>query len=298
MDTFACEHMGADQLVDRLQSGGAGANLIGQRQEAQVDTFPCIALCLTVQGLMLTELLEQYGGEQGRPGPAARRGMKRGWRLRDLLAIPAGELLTHRLDHLPPARNNLQRLGDVFTHLRDTSRTAAGAGGWRFDDHALARQMAGKWFAYSPAAFEGCNICSLRRGALRGDLVLGGVGFEFFELQFHLLDQPGAAFRASAILLASQFVYLELQMSDQGLGDRNNGANVGQFGLDFCRALPRPPARRAILRSPIATHPWREASMKCPFLPPRGLPAERPGLHTARAYRFRRNGALSLCSLG
>ena len=41
------------------------------------------------------------------------------------------------------------------------------------------------------AYFEGGNIRVLRRGAFCRDLVLGGVGLEFFELQLHLFDQSG-----------------------------------------------------------------------------------------------------------
>jgi HipA-like protein len=51
------------------------------------------------QGLMLTELLEEERRQQLRPCPSARCGMERRGRLRDLLAIPAGELLAYGLDH-------------------------------------------------------------------------------------------------------------------------------------------------------------------------------------------------------
>src|SRR3954451_20130030 len=41
---------------------------------------------------------------------------RRRW-LGDLLAGPAGELLPHRLDHLPLARDDFQCLGDVLAEL-------------------------------------------------------------------------------------------------------------------------------------------------------------------------------------
>ena len=77
--------------------------------------------------LMLAELLKEDRGEQVRSRPSARGGVERCRWLADLLAIPAGKLLAHRLDHFPLARDRLQSLGDVFAHLHDPGRTAAGA---------------------------------------------------------------------------------------------------------------------------------------------------------------------------
>lgn len=57
----------------------------------------------------------------------------------DLLADPASELLAHGLDDLPLPGDDLERLGDAFSHLHDAVRPAAGAGGRRFNDYALAR---------------------------------------------------------------------------------------------------------------------------------------------------------------
>ena len=51
--------MRPDEAMDRLQRNGSGADLIGERRQADVDAFPGIALGLTIQGLMLAELLEQ-----------------------------------------------------------------------------------------------------------------------------------------------------------------------------------------------------------------------------------------------
>ncbi|RAK07152.1 hypothetical protein ATI53_11094, partial [Salipiger aestuarii] len=53
------QNMGPDQGVDWCQRGSAGPDPVGQRREAEVDTFLCIALGLSVQRLMLTERLEQ-----------------------------------------------------------------------------------------------------------------------------------------------------------------------------------------------------------------------------------------------
>jgi hypothetical protein len=43
--------------------------------------------------------------------------MERRRRLRNRLALPAGEALAHRLDHLPLARDDLERLGNILAEL-------------------------------------------------------------------------------------------------------------------------------------------------------------------------------------
>ena len=77
------------------------------------------------------------------------------WWLRNLLALAAGELLSHRLDNLPMARNDLQGLGNVLTELRQFSGAAARAIGGSGDNDALAKQMFGKRFARGTLALEG-----------------------------------------------------------------------------------------------------------------------------------------------
>src|SRR5215204_7736510 len=100
-----------DQPVQRSQGRRAGADLIGERRDAEVDALPPIALALPIERLMLTELLEQDCGKQVRSGKAARRDVEGCRGLRDRLAIAAAEALAHGLDDLPAARNHLQRLG-------------------------------------------------------------------------------------------------------------------------------------------------------------------------------------------
>ena len=134
---------------------------------ASVDTLRSmpsrrVALALPVQRLMLAELLEQDHGQQVRSGEAARRHMERRRRLRDRLAVPARELLPHRLDHLPLPRDHLQRLGDVLAQLRQLRRAAAGTAFRCGDDDALARQMIGERLARRPLALE--RLYRLRPG--------------------------------------------------------------------------------------------------------------------------------------
>ena len=96
--------MRRDQRMDRLHRHGAFSNLVGKRREAEVNPFARIAFALSVQWLMLAKLLKQDHGEQVWAGKAARRHMEGCRGVRDLLALAAGELLPHRLDHLPGSR--------------------------------------------------------------------------------------------------------------------------------------------------------------------------------------------------
>src|SRR5437879_1079046 len=90
---------------------------------------------------MLAELLEHDHGQQARTGPSPGDGMERRRRLADLLAVAAGELLPHRLDHLPLARNHFQRARHVLAELAQAIATAAFASRRSIDHHPLARKV-------------------------------------------------------------------------------------------------------------------------------------------------------------
>ena len=164
---------------------------------------------------MLPELLEQDHRQQVRPGEAARRHMERRRRLGDRLTCPAGELLAHRLDHLPLPRNHLQRLGDVLAKLRQLGRSAAGTAVRRRDHHALARQMIGERLARRPLALERPHRLGPRRRLLGRQFILGRRRLQLLQLKFHLLQQPRLALRAAAVKLAPKLLDLKLEMSDQ-----------------------------------------------------------------------------------
>jgi hypothetical protein len=76
---------------------------------------------------MLAELLEQDHRQQAGAGQAPGDHMERRWRLADLLAVPAGELFSDVLDHLPLAGDHIQRLGDIFAELGQVRPAATGA---------------------------------------------------------------------------------------------------------------------------------------------------------------------------
>src|SRR5207244_9757058 len=100
VQALGAQDVGLDQLMQRLQDRGTGADLVGQRRHAEIDALPGVSLTLPVQWLMLAELLEQDHGKQVGPREAPRRHMEGRRRLRNLLAVPARD---ERLARWAPA---------------------------------------------------------------------------------------------------------------------------------------------------------------------------------------------------
>jgi hypothetical protein len=169
--------------------------------------------------------------------------VKRRGRLRNRLASPAGEALAYRLDHLPLARNDLERLRDILAELRKLRRTAAGAALRRCDHDPLARQMLRERLSPRAVAFEGFDG---GRGldAFRRKFVLARIRLHVLQLHLQLVEEPFLAFRAHAIERATQLLELQPQLHDQRIGARCGRLGVGQIGLRLHRArLARKPRR-------------------------------------------------------
>src|SRR3546814_12706345 len=121
---------------------------------------------------MLAVLVEQQHGEEAGPGPTARCDVKRRRRLRDLLAVPAGGLLTHGLDHLPRARNHFQRLGHILAEPGQTVAAAGWAPPGRGADDTVARAVIGERPTAGLLAPGGADGGCLGSGNLEGGVVL------------------------------------------------------------------------------------------------------------------------------
>ncbi len=98
VDPRSGQHVGTDQRHQRRQRGRAGADPVAHGGDIEVDVLTRIRLTLTI----------------------------------------AGELLPHRLDHLPLPRDHLQRLGDRLAELGQFAAAARTLGRAR-DDDPLAR---------------------------------------------------------------------------------------------------------------------------------------------------------------
>ena len=139
MQPLSGQNMGLQASVDRQGGHADRAHLIGQGGQAQRHALSGVALGLPVQRLVLAELLEHDHGQQAWSRPAPGGDVEgRGW-LGDGLAVAAAEALAHRGDHLPLARDHLQRLSHVLAELGQPLTAAARTGGRSWDHHALAR---------------------------------------------------------------------------------------------------------------------------------------------------------------
>ena len=211
---FGRKHVSLYQRLQRTQRRGASAHLVGERRQAQLDALAGVALALPVQRLMLAELLEQDHRLKARASEAARRDMERRGRLRDRLALSAGEALADRLDHFPLARNDLERLRDILAELRKLRRTAAGAALRRCNHDPLARQMLRERLSRRPLAFEGFDG-GRGCGAFRRKFVLARIRLRVLQLHLQLVEEPFLALRAHPIERATQLLELQPQQCDQ-----------------------------------------------------------------------------------
>lgn len=117
VDALGREDVAPDRIYQRHQGCGGGAHPVRERRHVEVDAFTLIDVALTIERQVQAVLGEQDMGQQLGPRTPARNRMRGGRRLGDRFAGPADELLAHMLDHLPLARNELQRLGHVLADL-------------------------------------------------------------------------------------------------------------------------------------------------------------------------------------
>ncbi len=107
------------------------SSLAALTRSASVETsrsmlFTPVDVALSMERQMQAVLDGQDVGQQLGSRTSARDRMRGCRRLGDRFAGAADELLAHVLDHLPPTRNELQRLGHVLADLAQSAVTAAG----------------------------------------------------------------------------------------------------------------------------------------------------------------------------
>ena len=215
MQALGRHDVGFDEAPKRIERCGDRADRVGQGGERDRRAFERVAVGLPVQRLVLAELLEHDHRQEARARPGPRDGVERRRRLADLLAVPAGELLPHRLDHLPPPRRRLQRPRHLLAELAKAGAAAARAGRRRIDHHPLARQMVGERVALGAPPGEGAHRRRLRGGLFRRQFVFRGACRQFLELERQLLDQPRRPLRPLPVDLALELGDLELLGRDQ-----------------------------------------------------------------------------------
>ena len=239
VQTRSRQHVGRNQVVQRPQRHRTRAHLVGQRRQAEIDALSRVAIPLPVERLVLPVLLEQDHGQQVRARPAARHRVERRRRLRDLLAAPAGELLAHRLDDLPPARDRLQRLRHILADLRQPFRSAALTGRGRRHHHTLARKVVGERLARRLAADEPLDLGARGRRLLSRQLVLCRARRELIEGELQLAEQALTALRPPPVERATELLdhqrqrgNLRFRVGRLGLGRRRSGLGCRERRLE------------------------------------------------------------------
>ena len=207
MEAFGCRDVGFQQTQQRLQYRAARSDGVCCGRQTDRHAFQRVTLGLPVQRLMLAELLIEEHGQQARPRPSSRDHME--WRrcLADFLAVPARELLAHRLDNLPLTRHRFQRSGYVFAELAQATAAAAFARRRRIDHNPLARKVVWERVALSALARKSDNRRCFGDCLLRRQFVFRRVRFQFFEGKRQLVDQPRRALRLLAVNLALELRY-------------------------------------------------------------------------------------------
>ena len=186
--------------MERGESSNPGTDMVGQGGDVEIDAFPGVAFALPVERLVLPILLEQDHRQQAGADSGTRDDVEGSRRLRELLAIPAGELFAHGLPHKPAAWDDVEGLGNHLADLGEPAAPAALARRRRRHDQPLARQMRRQRPACRLLPEMGCND---RAGSsFRGRLVLGGGFLDLGQLELELVDEPLAALAGLPELLA------------------------------------------------------------------------------------------------
>ncbi len=152
MEPLGRHHVGLHQPQDRRERRADRSHGVGHGRQRDWHTFQGVTLRLTVQRLVLTELLEHDHRQKARPRPSPCDGVEGRGRLTDLLAIAARELLAHRLDHLPPTGLRLERPRHVLAELAQPLSATACARRRGLDHHAFAGKMVGEGIAIGALA--------------------------------------------------------------------------------------------------------------------------------------------------
>src|ERR1035441_5674632 len=121
---------------------------------------------------MLTELLEHDHGQEAGYRPSSCDAMERRRRLRDLLAVAAGELLPHRLDHFPPTGLRFQGSRPVFAEFARAIAATALTRRRRIDHYTLAGKVIGECVAPGTLARKSAHRRCLGDRCLRREFVL------------------------------------------------------------------------------------------------------------------------------
>jgi hypothetical protein len=135
-----CSRCTNSTSVSTRRYSGMRANAVAPTLSASVETLSDTPSGAKLSACRLSGWCRPYFSNNSiarKLGAAPRQDMKRRRRMRDLLAVPACELLPHGLNDLQRSGDHLQRLGRVLAELREARAAAGRPRAW--GDDALAR---------------------------------------------------------------------------------------------------------------------------------------------------------------
>ncbi len=215
MKSLGRHDMGFDQAKQRIQRRTDRSHGVCHGRQRDRHAFKRIALGLTVQRLMLAELLEHDHRQKAGAGPSPCDGMERRRRLADLLAVAAAELLPHRLDHFPLTRRPIPAFGSRLRRVCAAIAAAALASRRRIDHHPFAWKMLGERLAFGALAHKSAHRRRLGDSPFRRKFVFGGRGLQLFERQRQLVDQPRRTLRSLSVDLTLKLGDPQLLLGDR-----------------------------------------------------------------------------------
>ena len=165
----------------------------GQGGTADLNAFAGEDGRLPVQRLVVAILRHQHMRDQARSRAATLDRQRRHRCLHDRLAGAAAQLRADVADHLEAGGDVFQHLALVLPDAAERGAAAAGAGAGGFVGDGLARQMIGQRRAHRRLACRGTGGRpdigpGGRLGTVGAGILSGGIGFEFADQKFELLD--------------------------------------------------------------------------------------------------------------
>ena len=182
--------------------------------------------------------------------------------LGDRFAIPAGELLPHGLDHLPPARRHSPasasrpRRACAGADRRSIRRSSEEPSRW------FPGKMLRKGIALRGPPGEAANVRRPGDGSLRRQFVFRCAGLKLLEFERQLLDQPRRALRSLAVDLALELGDPKLLLRDQRHVFRSLRSGYSQLRGDLKAFSARSAASAAFSAATSSGRASRAGSME------------------------------------
>ena len=234
MQARTFQHMSLDQLMDRGERHTGMTDQIGESRQAQIDALARNALGLAVQRLMLASYLSK-ATIAIRLGPAHPRGMTwngaGGWLIFSQQRQVNFSRTVWITFHWRGMTSSVSVISSPIFTMRSEPQQAQLVGA------SITTRSRGRWSGKDlrtglrRVKARTVLVLSSCAALLRRQRIFSGCGFQFFELQFQLIDQPRTPLGGDAIFVAAQLGDLQLQFLDHRFRAGCQGARLNQIAF-------------------------------------------------------------------